>query len=236
MANEQGIKDLSGLEHAVNLTTLILNDNSISDVRPLASLIDLERLRLKNNAIRDVSPLASLEKLTELSLDNNPVSDFSQLESLPNLSFDTLASLGLVDRPQGRLKRIRMVDYEILPPGWWREKDSPMVNQLRRQFKTKKEFGNFMDRLDFADSKGPIELYTSKFNDQGYQYYLFVYQNHVLAECPQYGNAAYVLKGTDGWQDIFWRSRQELRKNFSHRVTWIRHTKTWKERLAEYLN
>ena len=93
-----------------------------------------------------------------------------------------------------------------------------------------------MERPEFVDSYGPINTYKTKFSEQGHQYYVFLFRNHVVAEFPQYGNAVYVLDGTDGWEDIFKKSRQELRKNFSHRITWIRHTKTWKERLGKYLN
>ena len=110
------------------------------------------------------------------------------------------------------------------------------MNQIRSQFKTKKEFRDFIERLEFVDSYGPINTYKTKFSDQGYQYYVFLFKNHVIAECPQYGNAAYVLKGTDGWQSIFRRSRQELRRHFPDRITRIRHTKTWKQWLVRYLN
>ena len=93
-----------------------------------------------------------------------------------------------------------------------------------------------MERLEFVDSYSPINTYKTRFSDQDHQYYVFLFKNHVVAECPQYGNAAYVLKGTDGWQDIFRRSRQELRKNYKGRVHRIFHTGGWKERLGKYLN
>ena len=40
-ASNQKIGNLSGIEHAANLTTLVLSVNQISDVRPLASLTNL---------------------------------------------------------------------------------------------------------------------------------------------------------------------------------------------------
>ena len=41
-ADDRGISDLSGLEHAVNLRELDLEDNEISDLGPLANLTSLQ--------------------------------------------------------------------------------------------------------------------------------------------------------------------------------------------------
>lgn len=98
------IADLTGLEHATALTTLVAIDNRISDLRPLAGLerlrfLDLggnqiedvsplqelqklEVLRLWGNRIRDVSPLAGLTQLKEVWLNDNRISSFSQLDGL----------------------------------------------------------------------------------------------------------------------------------------------------------
>jgi len=45
-ASEAEIGNLSGIEHAINLTTLLLAGNQISDVSPLASLTNLTTIRL----------------------------------------------------------------------------------------------------------------------------------------------------------------------------------------------
>ena len=73
------ISDLTGLEHATNLTWLILSDNSISDISPLAGLNNLTKLYLSDNSISDISPLAGLNNLIWLSLHNNSISDLSPL-------------------------------------------------------------------------------------------------------------------------------------------------------------
>ena len=85
-----GIEDLSGLEHAANLTTLDLwgkwhTNGQISDVSPLASLTNLNELNLDDNQISDVSPLASLTNLTYLHLGGNPLSQESIDIHVPNL-------------------------------------------------------------------------------------------------------------------------------------------------------
>ena len=78
------VQDLTGLESAVNLKTLVLSHNEISDVSPLANLRNLEELDLTNNQIRDVSPLAKLTNLKTLDLTNNPVANTTPLNNLRN--------------------------------------------------------------------------------------------------------------------------------------------------------
>ena len=84
-ADDFGISDLAGLEHAVNLTWLSLSDNAISDISALGSLESLTWLQLQDNSISDVSALGSLESLEELGLGGNAISDVSALGSLESL-------------------------------------------------------------------------------------------------------------------------------------------------------
>ena len=48
-AGNMGIRDLTGLEHAANLTSLDLWENLIADISPLAGLTQLELLYLNYN-------------------------------------------------------------------------------------------------------------------------------------------------------------------------------------------
>ena len=50
-ARDRGILDLTGLEHATNLTELSLQSNQISDVSALASLTNLTELVLRSNPL-----------------------------------------------------------------------------------------------------------------------------------------------------------------------------------------
>ena len=78
------IRDLTGLEFAVNLKTLSLRHNEIRDVSPLANLRNLETLDLTDNRIRNVSPLAQLTNLKTLDLTDNPIADATPLIRLRN--------------------------------------------------------------------------------------------------------------------------------------------------------
>ena len=79
------IRDLTGLEHAINLELLIVPQNSIQDIRPLASLTKLTFLDLGGNTISDVSPIAGLVSLEVLGLWSNQIIDVSPLAGLVNL-------------------------------------------------------------------------------------------------------------------------------------------------------
>ena len=91
------IRDLTGLESAVNLKELHLARNRISDVSPLKDLTTLTQLALENNRISDVSPLKDLTNLTYLSLRNNRISDVSPLKDLTNLTYLDLDSSSVSD-------------------------------------------------------------------------------------------------------------------------------------------
>ena len=101
-APNKNIRDLTGLEYAINLTWLdlgaepvdnvLVNSNSISDLSPLAGLTKLTVLDLYDNNISDISPLSGLTSLTYLDLSGNGISDLSPLAGLTNLQVLELPS------------------------------------------------------------------------------------------------------------------------------------------------
>ena len=115
-ARNAGIKDLTGLEHAVNLKRLHLggahvsgegyvnsnegyvNSNAVTDWSPLAKLAKLPTLNLSSTpGLVDVSPLAILTQLTELSLYNTAVSDVAPLANLTQLTYLFLGDTAVSD-------------------------------------------------------------------------------------------------------------------------------------------
>ena len=87
-AEDRGITDLSGLEHATNLTTLLLGRNQISDISPLASLTSLTRLELWDNEISDISHMLENSGLgggDEVWLENNNLDLSEGSEDLENI-------------------------------------------------------------------------------------------------------------------------------------------------------
>ena len=98
-APNRSIANLTGLETAINLTSLTLNDNEIASLTPLAKLVNLETLNLADNEkISSISSLAKLTVLTTLNLSNNKISSVSSLAKLTsletlNLSMNQISSL-----------------------------------------------------------------------------------------------------------------------------------------------
>ena len=80
-----GIKNLLGLENAVNLEKLDLNENEISDLSPIAKLNKLTKLSLIRNRISDLQPLSELTNLEYLDLYANKIENISPLAKLTNL-------------------------------------------------------------------------------------------------------------------------------------------------------
>ena len=80
------IRDITPLARLTQLTVLDLNYNQISDIAPLARLTQLTRLRLRDNQISDIAPLAQLAQLTELTLSDNQISNIAPLARLTQLT------------------------------------------------------------------------------------------------------------------------------------------------------
>ena len=133
------IKDITGLEHATQLTELVLNNNRIRDLTPLAGLTRLKRLSLSFNQVQDVSPLTGLTKLETLNLHRNQIRDVTPLAKLTQLETllltdndisDVSALAGLVNleklrlagnpiqdtSPLTSLTKLHDVDIEITQP------------------------------------------------------------------------------------------------------------------------
>ena len=92
-APSQNISNITGLETAINLTSLELNGNEIASLTPLAKLEALETLNLADNKnISSISSLSGLSVLTELVLFGNRISSVSPLTGLTGLTILELAN------------------------------------------------------------------------------------------------------------------------------------------------
>ena len=80
-----GITDITGLEHATNLTSLNISHNPISDITPLVGLTKLKRLLLYKVRITDLKPLADLTNVEFVTFWETNVSDLSPLKSWKKL-------------------------------------------------------------------------------------------------------------------------------------------------------
>ncbi len=93
-ADERGIRNLRGLEHAIRLERIEFRHNAISDLSPLAGLVRMNNIKLRGNRITDVSPLADLINVDWLGLEENEITDLSPLRGLIKLN-----GIGISDNP-----------------------------------------------------------------------------------------------------------------------------------------
>ena len=84
---DKGVRDLTGLQFATNLSELFLKHNEISDLSPLQGLKNLTELEFGWTQVSDLSPLAGLLNLRKLHFHDTDVSDLSPLAGLLNLEF-----------------------------------------------------------------------------------------------------------------------------------------------------
>lgn len=116
-SRSMNIINLTGLEHAVNLQSLVTANNQIQDLHPLANLKEIHFLDLSGNQIVDVSPLAGLVSLEVLKLGGNQITDVSPLAGLVNLKYLSLAANQIVDAsPLAALENLENLDIR------WNEK------------------------------------------------------------------------------------------------------------------
>ena len=108
------IRELTGLDSAINLRILSLPRNNISDLSALAGLTNLEKLSLPGNTITDISPLANLTNLKTLHLGGVKVTDISALAGLTNLESLSLQVNTITDiSPLANLTNLQFLNLSV---------------------------------------------------------------------------------------------------------------------------
>ena len=115
-AIESNISNLTGLEHAINLTWLHLRDNSISDISAVSGLTNLRTLGLYGNSISDLSALVANTGLGSgdtVDVRVNPLSSVSIDMYIPALQsrgviveFDDIVVGVVVNIPDSNLRAV----------------------------------------------------------------------------------------------------------------------------------
>ena len=176
-AGSMNIRNLTGLETAVNLVDLNLHNNAISDISPLMGLAKLHHIGLEDNVITDLSPLEKSIDLRELHLGHNLITDLSPLEDLINLRGISLHHNAISDlSPLAGLIRLEWIGMSHNPladlaplsgltslhnfHGW----GTPVINlagiaKLPKLREINICGGEIFDLSPLADAKGLRELY-----------------------------------------------------------------------------
>lgn len=79
------ISDLTGLEHAVNMTKIHFSYDKMRDLNVLAGLPNLKTIIGVGTELRDIAALGTLPKLESVEIGGNYVTDFTPLLKAPNL-------------------------------------------------------------------------------------------------------------------------------------------------------
>ncbi|MCF7758341.1 leucine-rich repeat domain-containing protein [Paenibacillus xylanexedens] len=86
METKSKISNLQGLEHAVNMTDLVLPGHNVKNITPLTKLKKLEFLALDGNQITDLSPISGLKNLQTLFMDDNKIKSLTPLKNMHKLT------------------------------------------------------------------------------------------------------------------------------------------------------
>ena len=121
---KKGITDLTGLEHATNLTYLGIYGNPITDLTPIAGLTKLNTIYMWETSVSDLTPLANLKKLRVLHapycgeiVDISPLANLTQLEKIDlvaNKIVDISPLAGLTKLRVLKIQHNQIVDHSPL--------------------------------------------------------------------------------------------------------------------------
>lgn len=81
------IKDIEGLQYAINLKSLVLTNCNIEDISNLKYLYNLNYLDLSYNKICDISSLECLKNSSYLDLNSNGIENLDSLGYMKNLDY-----------------------------------------------------------------------------------------------------------------------------------------------------
>ncbi len=107
------IKDITGLEHATELTNLVIHNNQISDLTPIAKLTTLTTFNAHHNRIKDLTPIGNLTNLTSLSLSGNQISDITPIAGLTKLT-KLLLSFNKISDVSPLLKLVNLEELTLV--------------------------------------------------------------------------------------------------------------------------
>lgn len=107
------IADLTGLEYAINLSALSLENNAISDVTPIGALDKLTQLNLNENGVlSSINRLPSM--LQELQLNKTQVNDYGFLDHVQELRRLALSDTNMTNQELAQLAALSIIQSNQL--------------------------------------------------------------------------------------------------------------------------
>ena len=112
------ISNLEGLQYAVNMTELLIENNLLNDITPITNLDKLNTLFLNNNMIRTIPDLSNMISLNSILLNSNEIKDVSPIATAKNLRFIKVNENSICDLSPlsslDNLTEVRATDQDIL--------------------------------------------------------------------------------------------------------------------------
>lgn len=106
----ENIKNLSGLEKALNLEVLSLWGTNVSDLTPIQGLTKLNYLDVDETKVKNLNPIKSLTNLNNLYISYLGITDISAIASLNNLTGLGIAGNGLKKLPALSMSQLIELD------------------------------------------------------------------------------------------------------------------------------
>ena len=118
------------------------------------------------------------------------------------------------------------LSWTILPIGWW---GIPSYQRRATQKSRDRQSGEpVLERLRFLDELNPNERYVGRDRFGSDPYWVFIFDKHVVAECPMEGNAVYIVDGIQDWRTLLNRSKKDLQIVAPNRYKRIVHRGDWR--------
>lgn len=116
-----------------------------------------------------------------------------------------------------------LLDWEVLPPGWW----SNSRRGRRLHSRTRRFEKIDPERIEVINSLGPIAWYEGR--SLGIRhYFVATFPRVAIADSPDWGNALYYYTGEADWRSVFRRSKRDALSLGARRIL---HSSNWHARV-----
>lgn len=190
--------------------------------------IEVERLRQELQRYKVFEETLKPQVLKKIELENRSKKNslelntkFGELQAKKQEIFNGISSK----------LNVKKLSWKIFPKGKWH------IDEIIKVFKEYK--WNKKDKFDETRLRKieltlkPTICYVGEAEFEGYIVFSFDWTEKVVLECPQKGNAVYIINGD--WKEITKLSKLDTLSQFPKEVSRIIHNDTWLERLHEEL-
>tara|TARA_Y100000817_G_scaffold252575_1_gene205195 strand:- start:404 stop:1768 length:1365 start_codon:yes stop_codon:yes gene_type:complete len=124
------------------------------------------------------------------------------------------------------------LNFRVLPEGFWYKSDA-LTSLLKLFPKMNRDHAqDAITRMRVIGRLGHIRSWVGGPRKSSDVYFIYEFEDCVVAECPTYGNAIYALRPKGNWQQLFSLTKAQLQ---SRGATVIHHKGDWQIRLRDFI-